>query len=52
MLNLDGEQTSLKSLAANTHDNLKNVNSKGNLIYLNLWKVRMTPPYFYLSALT
>ena len=31
MLNLDGEQTSLKTLAADTHDSLNKINSEEDL---------------------
>ena len=31
MLNLDDEQTSLRPLATNVHDNLNSINSEGNL---------------------
>ena len=53
MLNLEDEQTSLKSLVANTQDNFSTVNSEENLRlgHLNLWKVGMSPPHFYLLAL-
>ena len=54
MLYLDGEQTSLKTLVANSHDNLKKISSEEDLRlgHLNLQKVRITPPHFCLSALT
>ena len=52
MLNLDDEQTSLKPLATNTHDNLNSIHSEDNLRpgHLNLQKVGMTPLHFYLST--
>ena len=52
MLNLEDEQTSLKSPVANTQDNFSRENSEENLRlwHLNLWKVGMTPPHFYLLA--
>ena len=52
MLNLEDEQTSLKSLIANTQDNLSRINSEENLRlgHLNLQKVEMTPPHFCLLA--
>ena len=48
MLNLDGEQTSLKTLVANAHDNLNKISSEEDLRlgHLNLLKVRMTPISF------
>ena len=52
VLNLEHEQTSLKSLVTNTRDNFSRVNSKENLRqgHLNFKKVRMTPPHFYLLS--
>ena len=52
MLNLEDEQTSLKSLVTNTQDKFNRVNSGENLRlgHLNLKKVGMITPHFYLLA--
>ena len=52
MLNLEDEQTLLKSIVTNTQDNFSRVNSEENLRqgHLNLLNVGITPPHFYLLA--
>ena len=54
MHNLDGEQTSLKSLTTDTHDNL-NKNKHGRRPMTRTFKLiegKKTPLHFYLSVLT
>ena len=50
MFNLDEDQTSLKTLATDTHDNHNHVSSVEEVRseYLNLYRGRMSPPHFYL----
>ena len=53
MLNLEGEQTSLKSLVTNTEENFSRVNSEENLktgTFKLLRKVGMTPLQLYILA--
>ena len=52
MFNLDEGQTSLKTLATDMYDSLNKINSLMDMTlvqeHLNLFKVRVTPPHFFL----
>ena len=50
MYNMHEEQTTLKLLATDTYDSLNKINSIDEMAmdHLNLSKVRMAPPHFFL----
>ena len=50
MFNLDEDQPSLRTLATDTHDSLNKINSIEDVRqgHLNMYKLGMTPPQFYL----